>query len=616
MTKQFNVTELDFDKIKDNIKNYLKSQDKFSDYNFEGSALSVLIDMLAYNTHYNAVNAHYSLNEAFIDSAQLRSSVVSHAKLLSYTPRSVLCSSIRINITVNNPVGSPPPAFITMPRGTKFVTNLGTEQYVFVTTETQNASYDEANNNYYFSDVEIKEGVLKRIRFRVDNDIEIQKFEIPEKNVDISTLKVLVRDNEESSKFTSYTKFTELFLLNDIKNVYFLNENTNEKYEIFFGDGVIGVKPNNDNIVELEYIYSKGTIANGAGSFRLLDNIAGNTDVTLDLQGNKSSGGAERESIESVRFNAPLTFITQNRAITADDYIYIIRKEVPNIEAISVWGGEVASPPDFGKVFISIKPVGANALTQSEKDNVIQNVLKTKNVVSITPVLVDPEFSFIEVEATFKYNPNLTNLIKIQLESVVRSAIISYNDNNLKQFDGVFRASQLLNAIDNSNEAILNSTISIRLFKKLTSQDSQKKNYFVLNFSAPLGTSSDPNASILESTGITVNGQKLFFGDRAIEQTNSRRIYLFREVNGRESIVQNDVGEIDVITGEIVLYNFITDAAEEFRIFVKPLSNDIAPKRNQLVNIDPNTIKAIGEVDTIALAGSTGAITYNTTPRD
>lgn len=612
MAQQFNVTELDFLQIKENIKNYLKSQSIYNDYDFDGSALSVLLDVLAYNTHYNAIQAHYALNEAFLDSAQLRGNVVSHAKLLGYTPRPTIGSVTKVNVIVSNPVGDPPPPTLLLPRGTKFTTTLGSIQYPFVTVDSVSATL--VNNQYVFPAVTLKQGILKKIQYRVDEDQEIQKFVIPEENVDLTTLRVRIRENESSSQFTTFARFSELANLANSANVYLLAENSDAKYEVFFGDGVLGFKPKNDNIVELEYVYSLGKETNGASSFKIIDDIGGNTNITLQVL-SKTVAGAPRESIESIRFNAPLTFIAQNRAVTADDYQALIRANVPGIEAISVYGGETQVPPDFGKVFIAIKPEGRDTLTKEEKETIRDNVLRTKNVVSVTPVFVDPEFTDIAIEVDYKFNPTATDRIEAEINSLIKQKIDDYNTNNLRQFDGVFRASQVLRVIDNADPSILNSTIRVNMVKTITTNAGQASNYFVLNYSGVIESRLSESSIELDQP-LIINNEQVFFGDRPIPDSNDRQVYIFKLVNNQESVVISDAGIISPALGIVTLYGFFTDSAQTIDIKVTPRSNDIAPKRNQLLNIRQDLLDVDGEVDTIAVAGSTGTLIYNTTPRE
>lgn len=612
MASNLKVTELDFDQIKQNLKNFLRSQSQFNDYDFEGSGLSVLLDVLAYNTHYNAMAAHLSLNEAFLDSAQIRGNVVSRAKLLGYTPRSILSPRARVNITVDvsSEIGTIPNT-LTLSRGTKLNTIVDGEEYQYIVLSTQTASI--LNNTFVFNNVEIAEGTYKTIRYRVDNDIPNQKFQISDKDADMSTLRVRVQDNEESTSFQIYTKFESLINVRSDSTVYYTEENTNGYYEIYFGDGVTGEKPTNNNIVTLDYVYTNGTASNGARTFSMVDEIGNFSNVTVTTIAN-ATGGVEAETLESIRFNAPLTFTSQNRAVTADDYKAIIQREFTNIDSISCWGGENNDPPDYGRVYVSINPLIGNSLTTDEKDLITSTILKGKNVVSITPVIVDPNYTYLELDVFFKYNPNLTDRSSVELNSVVRDTISDYNFNNLNKFDGVFRHSKLTAAIDNADPSIQNSTVRPYMFMSITPANNRDNN-FELRFTSPFLQSGESNRFILNSTAFLINGVEHFFGDIPIAGTNQRRVIVYKIVSGQTVVVISDAGTVDVEKGIVVLNNFRPDTTAPIRIVVEPNSLDLAPKRNQLIAIDPLRVRITPEIDTIALSGSAGTIKYTTTSR-
>ena len=612
MATNLNVTELDFLDIKNNLKNFLKQQTEFNDYDFEGSGLNVLLDVLAYNTHYNAMNAHFSLNEAFLDSAQLRGNVVTRAKLLGYTPRSVLSPRAQVDIVVNiaGETGTIPTT-LTLPRGTKLNTSVSGEEFQFVVLNTQTANL--VGTTYTFSDVSIVEGDLREIKYRVDNDIENQKFQLSDFDADTSTLRVRVQANQESTAFDVYTKFETLRGVDSTSKVYFLQENAAGYYEVHFGDGVTGFKPSNNNIVTIDYMTTQGKESNGANSFTMVDSIGGFSSITLTLD-SAAAGGAEAETSESIRFNAPLTFIAQNRAVTADDYASIIKKEFSNIDSISTWGGEDNDPPDFGRVYIAIKPLLADTLTESEKTDIIGSILKGKNVVSITPEIVDPNFTHLELDVNFKFNPNLTDRSSVELSSVVRDTITDYNFNNLNKFDGVFRHSQLTRAIDNSDPSILNTIIRPRMFQNITPVNNADNN-FNLSFSSPCFQSGDSTKFLLNSTAFKINNIDHFFGDEPIVGSTKRNVIVYKVVNQQNITVISDAGEIDVENGKITLNKFRPDTTDAIKITVIPNSLDLAPKRDQLISIDNSFVVITPEVDTIATAGSAGSINYKTTSR-
>ena len=615
MATNLNVTELDFADIKQNLKNFLKQQTEFNDYDFDGSGLNVLLDVLAYNTHYNALNAHYSLNESFLDSAQIRGNVVTRAKLLGYTPRSVLSPRGKVDIVVNvaAEVGTKP-TVLELTRGTKLNTVVSGEEFQYVVLETQQATLSAVTaNTYQFNDVVISEGSVRELKYRVDNDIENQKFQLTDYDADTSTLRVRVQSNEESSSFDVYTKFESLKDVNSTSKVYYLQENPSGYYEIFFGDGVTGFKPTNNNIVTIDYVTTKGKESNGANSFSMVDNIGGFSNITVTLD-TAAVGGADQETTESIRFNAPLTFISQNRAVTADDYSAIIKKEFSNIDSISTWGGEDNDPPDYGKVYIAIKPLLAEQLTTAEKTDITGAILKGKNVVSITPEIVDTNYTYLELDVAFKYNPNLTDRSSVELQSVVRDTITDYNFNNLNKFDGVFRHSQLTRAIDNSDPSILNTTIRPRMFQNITPLNNADNN-FSLSFVAPFYQSGESDRFILTSSAFKINNVDHFFGDVPISGSTNRTVIVYKVVNNTNVTVISQAGLIDVLKGTVTLNSFRPDTTDAIKITILPNSLDLAPKRDQLISIDNNSVVITPEIDTIAVAGSAGSITYNTTSR-
>ena len=620
MATNLNVTELDFDDIKQNLKNYLKQQSQFNDYDFEGSGLSVLLDVLAYNTHYNAMNAHYSLNESFLDSAQIRGNVVTRAKLLGYVPRSVLSPRAQINLVVDvsAEVGVKP-SVLSLPRGTKLNTVVEGEEFQYVVLETQQANL--VGNTYTFSNVVISEGTIRTLKYRVDNDIENQKFQLSDFNADSSTLRVRVQENEESTGFDIYTKFESLKNVDSASKVYYLQENASGYYEVFFGDGVTGFKPSNNNIVTLDYVITEGDESNGANVFSMVDNIGGYSNITVTTAV-KAAGGAEQETLESIRFNAPLTFTTQNRAVTSEDYAAIIKKEFSNIDSISTWGGEDNDPPDYGRVYIAIKPLLSETLTTAEKTDITGAILKGKNVVSITPQIVNPNFTYLELDTFFKYNPNLTDRSSVELQSVVRDTISDYNFNNLNKFDGVFRHSQLTRAIDSSDPSILNTVVRPRMFQYITPTVDTNSNVelqnHILTFVAPFYQSGESTKFILTSSAFALAAAPStnhFFGDEPIAGSVNRRVFVYKVVNGQNVTVISDAGLIEPTLGKITLNNFRPNNTNRIKLIIVPDSLDLAPKRDQLISIDNSFVTITPEIDTIAVAGSSGSITYTTTSR-
>ena len=615
MATNLNVSELDFDQIKNNLKNFMKSQSQFQDYDFDGSGLNVLMDILAYNTHYNAMLAHFSLNEAFLDSAQIRGNVVSRAGLLGYVPRSILSPRATIELVVDASTSDSAnlPTSLVLERGTKFTTIVDGISFTYSTLESQTAIIS-TSKTFTFSDLQLAEGTVRSLSYRVDNDIENQKFQISDKDADTSSLRVRVQNNQESQQYDSYRQFVTLQGVSSDTQVYHLQENSSGFYQIFFGDGVIGKKPVNDNIITLDYLVTKGTSSNGANTFSLVSAFPTLSEPTITVKTLiNANGGTAPETTESIRFNAPITFQAQDRAVTAQDYTAIIQKNFANIESISTWGGEDNIIPDYGKAYISIKPLIGTALTANEKEE-IRSIVKAKNIVSINTEIVDPEFTNLELDVIFKYNPSLTSRSKSALESLVKDVVLDYNFNQLNKFDGVFRHSELLTLIDSSDPAITSTTLRPFLFKTITPSVAATNNNFNLTFAGAFFTQKGI-AFNMSSTAFKIGGVDHFFGDIEIVGSSNRTIMIYKIVNSENVVTLGDIGLINAETGTVTLNGFAPDDTTPIRITFTPKSLDIAPKRNQIINIEAGRILTTGAIDNIAYSGPSGAIDYTTTDR-
>jgi len=619
MASNLNVTELDFDQIKQNLKNFMKSQSQFADYDFDGSGLSVLMDILAYNTHYNAMLAHFALNESFLDSAQIRGNVVSRAGLLGYVPRSILApqATITVTIDVSNATNTNLPTSLVLERGTRFKTIVDGVTYTYSTLNSNTAILTTVGTvkTFVFSNIGIAQGIIRSLSYRVDNDIENQKFQVSDKDADSSSLRVRVQENQGSTSFDSYQQFTTLQEVGSTSQVYHLQENSSGFYQIFFGDGIIGKKPVNDNIVTLDYLTTEGTASNGATSFDLITGFSTLTNYQTTITTiNNASGGTDAETTESIRYNAPITFQAQDRAVTSQDYGAIIQRNFANIESISTWGGEDQIIPDYGKAYISIKPLIGTALTVDEKISV-KDILTSKNIVSITPEIVDPEFTEVEVDVLFKYNPALTSRSSSAVESLVKDTVLDYNFNQLNKFDGVFRHSELLGLIDNSDPAITSTTVRPYMFKSVSASNVKANNNFTLTFVGTFFLQEGTNFNI-SSSAFQVGGVEHFFGDIAVlDSKDTRRIVVYKVVDSKNIITVPDAGLIDASTGIITLNNFNPDEATNIRLTIAPKSLDLAPKRNQIINIEASRIFVTGSIDNIAYSGPSGAIEYSTNSR-
>ena len=612
--ERLNVTSLDFDEIKTNLKTFLQSQPDLADYDFEGSALSTIIDVLAYNTFYNSFNANVNMNEIFLDTAQVRNNVVSHAKSLGYVPRSITSSFAEIDVTVNAPAGTP--ASLNMPRGTTFQTTIDGQNFSFVNLEAQ--TIVPTAGIYKFPAVKVNQGTIRTQSFIVDDTSTAQKYAIPDTNIDTATLIVKVKTNATSTDFDIYTLVTNIVDVSGTTNAYFLQEGIDGQFEIYFGDDVFGRRLVAGNIVEIEYLVTDGAAANNATVFKLTGNVSGNTNASINLV-SKAGGGSAAETTDSIKFNAPLSFLSQNRVVTADDYKAIVKNNYTNTESISVWGGEEQAVPEYGKVFLSIKPKNAEVLTESQKQFIKDSILKTKNLVSITPEIVDPDFTFIKLEVFFKYDPNLTSLTAGELKNAVIATITNYNDTNLKKFDGVFRASQVTTAIDATNPAILNTIMRVNVQKRLTPTIGTALKY-ELSFSSPFSANIATGESVIDSSEFVLNGFNHKMQDIPTDDTNIRKVQFYRIANNQKIITTEDAGTVDIAKGLVTLTSFNPSSVVGDNTYITvtgtPSSSDLAPKRNQLLQIDLLESTVTPQIDEIATGSVIAGIGYTTTPNN
>jgi hypothetical protein len=477
------VAELDFDTIKTNLKSYLKQQTEFQDYDFEGSGLNVLINLLAYNTHYNAYYLNMVANESFLDTALLRDSVVSHAKTLGYVPYSKTSSTAVINLTVET--NSTTIDTATIPKGFVLLSNtMDNENYNFnVMADT---TVTKSGTKYFFENLEIKEGEFVSYSF-TQNDGENPKaiFEIPDADIDTSTITVSVRPSSSNSQISIYNKVTDVLDVTNSSEVYFLQESRGGKYKIYFGDDVIGRKINDGSIINVTYLSTNGSIANKASSFTVSAPIGGFTNITVDTVF-VAGGGSNRESVSEVKYNATSQFATQNRLVTFKDYESYITKNYPSLDSISVWGGEEETPPVYGKVYISIKPKTDYYISEIEKQRILNDIVKPKSIVSVQAEFKDPEFLYLLVNNYIQYDPKKTTVSSDGIKNNIRNAIIAYRNSKLNKFGAKFILSKMQDSIDATNlNSIIGSETVVRLQKRFLPVLNQSKNY-AINFNAPL----------------------------------------------------------------------------------------------------------------------------------
>jgi hypothetical protein len=457
------IADLDFNSIKTNLKTFLQSQDTLKDYNYEGSALSTLLDILSYNTQYNSFYLNMVANEMFLDSAIQRSSVVSQAKLLGYVPKSASAPAAQINLKVNQ-VTDPS---LTLPKFTSFLSEaIDGVNYNFVTTDSY--TVNTVSNTANFNDITIRQGLPASVTYTVDSAANPKyTFEIPESNVDTATITVVVQQSNSNSYYDIYTLTSDVLNLTGDSKVFFLQESLTGTYEIYFGDGVIGKKLIDGNIVRISYITTQGTAAYGANSFVLMDSISGYSNTIVYPIVSASQGG-EKESIDSIKFQAPKAYAAQNRAVTKEDYITLIQQNNLgySFDAVNVWGGEENNPPVYGQVFISLKPAGAYTLTATQKQKLIQQVIKPISVMTVEPTIVDPDYTYIKINANVLYDPKKTTLSANQINQLVVSTINNFTNTTLNTFNSTFSSPELIAAIQNAEQSIVTNEISIQVQKK------------------------------------------------------------------------------------------------------------------------------------------------------
>ena len=615
-----NVTELDFDQIKSNIKNYFKNSDSvFKDWDYEGSGLNQLLDVLAYNTHYNAFTAHMALNESFISSAQIRSNVVASAKLVGYVPRSAGAAVAVIDIkffALNTDLA---PEVITLERNSFFKASFDNNTYSFVNLKEYNIIKDELTATYTLKNLELHQGSLRLNSFQVTNLIERPTYQIDDDTIDLNHLVVRVYSSNTKQNADVYTRYDDSSIgqITADSKIYFINENYNGKYEISFGNNIFGKRPANLSIIEIDHISTLGADANGLDKFTYAGNIMSgvNPNPTITTV-TKSYGGADKETIDSIRYNAPTSFVTQNRAVTADDYTNLIKSKISDIDSINVWGGEDNDPPQYGKVFMCAKIKGQTTpLTDSQKLKILE-VVKYKKVLTVAPQLVQPQYININLDVYFKYNSTKTNLTGSQLETDILKVISTYNDTNLLSFNKVFRHSQLTSKIDNSNKSILNSLVRVYVAQSFTI-DPQNPKKTTIYFNVALTTDENSKA-IIGCSAFKVKGNSTFLGDSAVKgNDNLRTVYTYRiSLSGDIEVIDTNAGLITLDSGKIELNEFYVDDTTEIILDMLPNSNDIAPNRNQLLRIDTSRIMITGEVDTIEIGGSSRSINYTTFKRE
>ena len=611
---RLDISELDFENIKSSLKRFLSNQTQFKDYDFEGSSMAVLLDLLAYNTHYLAYNANFVANEMFMDTAQLRSSVASLAKLVGYTPNSARAPIADLKLVINDGTGSS----ITIPAGTKFSSSIDGLTYTFVSVGDQ--IVQPIDGVYTAQSLNVYEGTYVSYNYTFDSTDIDQRFLIPSDRADSTTIKVAVQNSASDVTTATYTKATSITELNGDSKVYFLQEAEDGQYEIYFGDGVIGKKLTDGNIISISYVVTNKTEANGATSFSLSGSISGFTDVTITVN-SSAQGGAEPESLQSIKTSSANFYASQDSAVTVEDYKSKTKQLYANVQSVSAWGGEDNDVPFYGRVYISILPTSGSNLTESTKSRIITD-LKKYSVASVTPVIVDPEITNIILRSSIKFDQTATTKVSDTIKSDVITTITNYNANTLQSFDNMFRHSKMTGLIDDTDDSILSNVTTVQLRKSFTPTIGSSQKYSVAFSNAlynPHSGHASDGGGILSSSGFKIDGNTtdVFFLDddgngnvRRYKMDGSARSY----ANATQGTINYSSGLVEINSLNVSNIENIRGAASTvIEITVKPNSNDIVPIRNQVLEIDVANSSVTVEADTLVGGSANAGIGYTTT---
>lgn len=572
------VSDLDFDSIKSNLKDFLRSQSQFKDYDFEGSGLSVLIDVLAYNTHYEAMVANMLARELTIDTSNNETIVGLHAKRLGYTPGSARAARSKVSLEVVNPVGAP--GSLTLGKGAVF-TSASTDgnTYTFITREPSSIQKN-SDGRYIFSNLMVYEGALKSFRY-VYNSTNQNFFPIPDVDVDTETLRVFIQPSASNATRTEYFKVESLTEVSSLTTTFYLQVNQAGRFEVRFGDGVLGKKPVDGNLITLEYIKTNGADANGISHFTFNDSVEGNYSNVVLTSYEKSYGGSARESIDSVRFNAYRNTLTQNRAVTETDYETVIPEIYP-LDSISVWGGERNDPPVYGKVFIAIKPLDSESvLTQNDKDFISSTLKKSKSIVTVSPEFVDVDYLYIEPTVVLYADDTQVNTSSDYLKVKAQTAILNYSNTTLEKFERAFRFSRFSNLIDNLDPAIISNITSLKVSRRFTPSTVNSDTY-TIQFNNPLEVGS------ISSTRFKMLGTD---ADLYMKDVDGIIQVAYTE-NNLTKIWRPNIGAVNYSEGKIKIENSLFSSYVDYiKVTAVPSSPDIIGMRNMISVIREEDIK-------------------------
>ena len=595
VASKIKVSELDFDTIKTNLKNFLGDQNELSDYNFDGSAMAVLLDLLSYNTHYNAFYLNMVANEMFLDTASIRSSVISRAKHLGYTPISVKGAKSYIDLIIN-PADTP--ATIVIAKDTQFTSTVDGIGYVFATVTSTTVNVN-ANGIYTTANVALTQGIPITHRYTANTQDPDQKFTLPNDNTDTSTLTVRVQTSATNSNLFTYAVANDTTTINSTANVYYLEETEESNYEVIFGDDVIGRKLVSGNIIVLSSLVADGSDANGAKTFVPIAGVGGYSNVIVSTL-SSAAGGAAKDTINSIKFNAPRSYQAQNRAVTLQDYIRILQRDYTAAQSVIGWGGEKADPPVYGKIYIAVKPETGLTLSTATKSYITDTILGKRNVVSITPEIKDPDYLYITTSSTVKFDSTKTTLVADSIKSLVTDTIYDYGTDNLGLFANEFRYSPMIKKIDETESSIESSLTTVKLKRTFTPTLNVSSSY-TLKFSNEIF---HPYADYVDSV---ISTSFSHYNDLGVLQTACKLqdangvLQVYRTTGATRITVANNVGTVDYTSGKVSLTTFkpisITSGLANVDVTVVLASSDITPFREQILLI-ANTDISISMVDT------------------
>ena len=606
---------LDFDQIKTQIKDYLRSNSNFTDFDFEGSNMSVLIDTLAYNSYITAYNSNMLANEVFIDSATLRENVASLARNVGYTPRSKKASKAIVSFYVDTSSYATQPLTLTLKAGIVAVSNThNSKNYSFAIMD--DITVPVVDNIAEFINIDIYEGsyLTKTFTYReTGNNVPIEKFILPNNSIDTSTIKVAVSPNSSATNLKTIYKLTDNIIdVNNKSLIFLLQEAADEKYEIIFGDGKFGKKLEDSNFITVNYISTHGKDANGVNAFTFTGNIKDNAGVTVTegisflSTDNKAENGDDIESISSIRKYAPLVYSAQNRAVTSDDYKAIVTKIYSNTESVSVYGGEDTDPPQFGKVFISIKPKNGKYLSQIEKQE-LKNKLKRYTVAGILPDIIDLKYLYVETDSSVYFNANATNSSSA-LQSAVSSTLNTYaRSSELNTFGARFKYSKALRLIDQTDSAITSNITRLAIRRYLRATTAQLATY-ELCYGNAFNVNSLTGYNI-KSSGFTVSGISgtVYLSDIPNADRKTGRLILFKLLSSNQvAIIRNNIGSVDYARGEIfinaIIFNSTVISGDQniIQISCTPKSYDVIGLQDLYLQLDTSNSLVTMVSDTIS----------------